>query len=35
MEARFAQLEALVTSMVTHVKSIAYGPRKVKDKEDD
>jgi len=35
MEVRFAQLEALITSMVAQVKSTAFGPRKVKDKEDD
>jgi hypothetical protein len=35
MEARFVQLEALVISMATHVKFIASGPGKVKDKEDD
>jgi hypothetical protein len=35
MEAKLAQLEALVISMVAQVKSIAFGPRKVKDKEDD
>jgi hypothetical protein len=35
MEARFAWLEALVTSMAAHVKSITYGPGKAKDREDD
>jgi hypothetical protein len=35
MEAKFACLEALVTSMAPWVKSIAFGPRKVKDREDD
>jgi predicted component of type VI protein secretion system len=35
MEAKLAQLEALVISMVAQVKSIAFGPRKVKDREDD
>jgi hypothetical protein len=35
MEARFARLEALVTSMAARVKSIAFGPMKVKDKEND
>jgi len=35
MEARFARLEALVTSMVAHVKSITYGLGKDKDREND
>jgi hypothetical protein len=34
MDIRFTQLEALVTSIVVQVKSITYGPRKAKDKED-
>jgi gluconate kinase len=35
MEARFAWLEALVTSMATQVKSTTSGLGKVKDREDD
>jgi hypothetical protein len=35
MEARFTQLEALVTNMVAQVKSTSFGPRKAKDREDD
>jgi hypothetical protein len=35
MEARFAHLEALVTSMAAQMKSTTSGPRKVKDREDD
>ncbi len=34
MEAKFAQLEALVISMVAHVKSTASRLGKVKDRED-
>jgi hypothetical protein len=35
MEARFAQLEALVTSMATQVKSTAFGPEKAKNRENE
>jgi hypothetical protein len=35
MEARFARLEALITSMVAQVKSTTYGLGKAKDREDD
>jgi hypothetical protein len=34
MEARFARLEALVTSMETLVKSTTFGSRKAKDQKD-
>jgi hypothetical protein len=34
MEARFAWLEVLITSMATLVKSITFGPRKANDQED-
>ncbi len=35
MEVRFTQLEALVINMAAKVKSIAFGPRKVKDRGDN
>jgi hypothetical protein len=31
MEAKFAQLKALITSMVAQVKSITFGSKKAKD----
>jgi hypothetical protein len=34
MEVRFKQLEALITSMVTHVKFTTFGPRNAKFQED-
>jgi hypothetical protein len=35
MDVEFAQLEALVTSMVAHMKFTTSGLRKAKDREDD
>jgi hypothetical protein len=34
MEARFTQLDALIISMATQMKSIAFGSGKAKDRED-
>jgi hypothetical protein len=34
MEVRFAQLEALITSMAAQVKFTTFGPGKAKDRED-
>jgi hypothetical protein len=35
MEAKCTRLEALVTSMAAQVKSVAFGPRKARDRGDD